>query len=422
MQQKKYESLLKGSLKPLGNFVDQALQHYVPYDMFRILCLNCVPFLHKEPIFNQLHEKWFQERNDYYRIYKQKEKEAVEQIKNTYHIIKERIVLKNLQKNRKIVQALQNVEQVLNGQDKCCIPPYYETASTQIVNLFRLLLLKKKSQLLEGLAEFQNVSPSSKPSINKLLFAPSLDELHQFNKRKNWENLHDFWLLWDRLWLAHWCWVNSDKYFQGQELRCRTLKACNESSTLFDLYLASREMYTIRERIDKKNEDNFFTPNRFKNYLTIIMDHIFIIQDELLNGSTFLEQSKKPYALELKLENKRLHLIVEWTQNGETSVYFLHRFYENSTYKSIIDPIFANPPIYTISLEESTGNNGDKYLERIGLEGELRKVFVSNNTTDKITFQGTRVELNDLTSINRPELLKEIDKLKLIEGNFSHLR
>lgn len=138
------------------------------------------------------------------------------------------------------------LEQVLNGQDKCCIPPYYETASTHLVNLFRLLLMKKKPQLLEGLAQFQNGGPSSKPLISKLLFAPSLDELHQLNKRKNWENLHDFWLLWDRLWLAHWCWVNSDKYFQGQELRCRTLKACNESSTLFDLYLACREMYTIR--------------------------------------------------------------------------------------------------------------------------------------------------------------------------------
>lgn len=78
--------------------------------------------------------------------------------------------------------------------------------------------------------------------------------------------------------------------------------------------------------------------------------------------------------------------------------------------------------LYTISLEESTGNNGDKCLERIGLEGELRKVFVSNHSTEKITFQGTRAELNDLTSINRPELLKEIEKLKLIEGNFSHLR
>ena len=61
-------------------------------------------------------------------------------------------------------------------------------------------------------------------------------------------------------------------------------------------------------------------------------------------------------------------------------------------------------------------------MERIGLEGELRKVFVSHNSTDKIIFQGTKVELNDLTSINRPELLKEIDELKLIEGNFSHLR
>jgi hypothetical protein len=94
----------------------------------------------------------------------------------------------------------------------------------------------------------------------------------------------------------------------------------------------------------------------------------------------------------------------------------------NVGYKDLLDPIFATPPIYTISLEESTGNNGDKYLERIGLEGELRKVFVSNHSTDEITFQGTRVELNDLTSINRPELLKEIEKLRLIEGNFSLLR
>ncbi len=79
------------------------------------------------------------------------------------------------------------------------------------------------------------------------------------------------------------------------------------------------------------------------------MDHIFIIQDELLSESTFLEESKKPYALELKLENKRLYLIVEWTQNGESSVYLLHRFYENSTYKTVIDPVFATPPLYNIS-------------------------------------------------------------------------
>ena len=85
------------------------------------------------------------------------------------------------------------------------------------------------------------------------------------------------------------------------------------------------------------------------------MDHIFIIQDELLNESTFLEQSKKPYALELKLVNKRLHLIVEWTQNGETSVYLLHRFYENSIYQDLLNPIFSNPPLYTISLKESSG-------------------------------------------------------------------
>lgn len=38
-----------------------------------------------------------------------------------------------------------------------------------------------------------------------------------------------------------------------------------------------------------------------------------------------------------------------------------------------------------------------RVLIRIGIEGELRKIFVSKTSTEKITFQETKVELTILS-------------------------
>jgi hypothetical protein len=77
MQPNSYTSLLEKKLKPLGHFADQALQSQSAYDFFRITCLYCVPFLHQDTSLEPLRENWFQERNDYYRVWKRREKEAI---------------------------------------------------------------------------------------------------------------------------------------------------------------------------------------------------------------------------------------------------------------------------------------------------------------------------------------------------------
>lgn len=61
-------------------------------------------------------------------------------------------------------------------------------------------------------------------------------------------------------------------------------------------------------------------------------------------------------------------------------------------------------------------------MERIGLNGELGKVFVQQSSTYAILFYGIRVELINSKSINQSELLKQIGTLKFIEGSLSQLR
>jgi len=69
-----------------------------------------------------------------------------------------------------------------------------------------------------------------------------------------------------------------------------------------------------------------------------------------------------------------------------------------------------------------SGNNFVKYLQRIRLEGELRRVFVEKSSTAKILFRGIRIISSYLPSINTLEPVKQIDKLDFIEGSFRQLR
>jgi hypothetical protein len=393
------------------------------------ICAYCVPSIHREVFFNPLHEQWFQARNDYYKTYNQREKEAIGQINTTFQTAQEHIFSKKLHTNRKITKSLKSLEEILREQDKHCSPAHYEIATRELIGLFKLLFEKGESSFVSKFVQFKIPDKSikkanSKITIAKILFSPSLDKLHSLIRKRNWENLHDLWIVWEHLWFEYWCWEKSEKYFEEQGFQNNTIAEHSTKTTPFDLYSASREMSAIREQVNGLNDSAFFTLNRFKNYLKAMMEHILFIQNDLHDESMLsLPKSNKPYALELRLNNNQLQLIVEWSQGGEISCHLLHKFNENSAQLANIQPIFANESTKTISLSEnSSGNNAVKYLERIGLKGELVKVFVEKSSTEEITFYGIRVELTRPKSINQIELLKQIQNLRFIEGSLSQLR
>lgn len=424
-----YETLLTGKFKVLGHFADQALQSSSAYDLFRTICVYCIPSIHQEGIFSPLHEQCFQARNDYYKTYNQREKEAIKQINSTFKATQELVFSKKLHANRKIAKSLKILEKILNDQDKRCSPSYYEIAARELKDLFQLLFENGESAFVSKFVRFKapDKPPKkthSKPSIDKIYFAPSLDKLHRLIRKRSWENLHDLWMVWEHLWLAYWCWEKSDKYFEEQNFQGSTTQEYSTSSTPFDLYSASREMCSIRDQINGVNDSAFFTLNRFKNYFKTIMDDILFVQGDLSDESLrSFPESQKPYALELRLSNNQLQLLVEWSQGGETSCHLLHKFNEGSAQLQVLNPIFLDQTVKTIFLSEhNSGNNSVKYLERIGLEGELGKVFVQKTSTYEVTFYGTRVDLIHSKSIDQSKLLKQIGTLKFIEGSLSQLR
>jgi len=199
-----YETLLTGKFKVLGHFADQALQSSSAYDLFRTICVYCIPSIHQEGIFSPLHEHWFQARNDYYKTYNQREKEAIKQINRAFEATQELIFSKKLHANRKIAKSLKILEKILNDQDKRCSPSYYEIAARELKDLFQLLFEKGESAFVSKFVHFKAPDrpikkTHSKPSIDKIYFAPSLDKLHRLIRKRSWENLHDLWMVWRNL-------------------------------------------------------------------------------------------------------------------------------------------------------------------------------------------------------------------------------
>jgi hypothetical protein len=238
-----------------------------------------------------------------------------------------------------IVNALKSIESVLNGEDKFYVPPHYEIASDRLAHLFQLLFDKGEAGLLEKLVHIRipselekKANPSLAPSIDRFCFAPAIDDLYRLKNKKNWKNLHDQWVVWEHLWLAHWCWEKAEKYFQDKQLQYGTIKECSNSGFLLQLHSHHCEMHAIREQKSRVSECLFFTLERFKGYLRAVVDNVLLAQRKLLkdSASALPLQPSKPYAVELRLNDNQLQLFVEWSQDGETSCHLLHKFNEGS--------------------------------------------------------------------------------------------
>jgi hypothetical protein len=166
-------------------------------------------------------------------------------------------------------------------------------------------------------------------------------------------------------------------------------------------------MHAIKER--RPSSITFFSQERFREYLKVLMNDILLFQEEL---KTEIKQDNKIHALGLELDYNLLYLTVEWTRGKEVSRYLLHSFQEKSTQLEILYAFLKEKENKIVDLEESTtGNNSTKFLQRIGLVEELKLAFVEKTTTHTLTFRRKRVELNSLTSIDQNKLIQQIDML-----------
>lgn len=414
--QSSYILLLNDRLKPLGHFADQVLQSTVDYDIFRTLCVNWTPFIKRVQLLQPLNTIWDENLQAYHRDWKKTEKETVNQLASAYAEIKQRLKSKRLLKNQAIADRLTSIENILSGEEKICIQPHYEIAYDRMQDLLQFLLNEGKKKILIGLASIaypskkdKKANPKAKPYLQSFSFSSGVLDLSYLKRKKSRENFHDSWVAWENICLAHWCWQHGREYFQRQELNYDSIKACVQSSFLLELHSLYCEMSAIKERRKRPSSITFFSQERFKEYLKVLMNDVLLFQ-EGLKVETKLDN--KIHALELNLNHNALHLSVEWTRDKECSQYLLHSFQENSAQREILHSFLKDKESNVVDLKDSTsGNNSIKFLQRIGLVEELKLVFVEKTTTHTVTFRGGRVELNSLASLDQIKLIQQIETL-----------
>lgn len=411
-----YVLLLNDRLKPLSHFADQTLQSIADYDVFRTLCINWTPYIKRVQLLRPLNNVWDENLQEYHRDWKKTEKEAVNQITNACTEIKQRLQSKRLLKNQEIVDRLASVENILSGEEKVCLQPHYEVAYDRMKDLLQFLFDIGKKNILIELANIvypnkndKKINPNAKPYPHSFSFSSAILDLSYLKKKKSRENFHDAWMAWENICLAHWCWQHGREYFQRQELNYDSIKACAQSSFLLELHGLYCEMSSIKERRKRPSSITFFSQERFKEYLKVLMNDILLFQEGL---KAEIRQDNKIHALGLELEKNLLYLSVEWAKDKEGSRYLLHSFQENSIQLEILQSFLKEKESKTVDLKDSaSGNNSIKFLQRIGLVEELQSVFVEKRTTYTVTFRGRRVELNSLASVDQTKLIQQIETL-----------
>lgn len=381
--QSNYVLLLGDRLKSLGHFADQTLQSTADYDFFRFLCVNWTPCIKQVQLLLPVKKRWDENLQAYHQDWKKAEKETVNQITSACAEIKQRLQSKRLLKNQEIADKLVFVENILSGEEKFCLPPYYEVAYDRMKDLLQFLFDIGKKDILVDLVNIvypnkndKKLNPKAKPYLHS--FSSAILDLSYLKKKKSRENFHDSWVAWENICLALWCWQHGREYFQRQELNYDSIKACAQSGSLLELHSLYCEMSSIKERRKRPSSITFFSQERFKEYVKVLMNDILLFQEGL---KAEIKQDNKIHALGLEFDYNLLYLDVEWTRGKEASRYLLHGFQEKSAQLEILRSFFRETENNTVNLKDSTtGNNSIKFLQKIGLVEELKLVFVEKTT------------------------------------------
>lgn len=235
--QSNYVLLLDDRLKSLGHFADQILQSPGDYDVFRILCINWVPFVKRVQLLQPLSNVWDEHVQEYHQNWKKTEKEAVNQITMAFVEIKRRLKSRRLLKDQEIADKLTSVEQILSGEERVCLQPHYEIAFDRMKNLLQCLFDKGKKKTLIEMANVvyptkkdRKINSNAKPYLHSFSFSPAILDLSYLKKMQSRENFHDSWMGWKNFCLAQWCWAHGREYFQRQELTYDSISLSEHST------------------------------------------------------------------------------------------------------------------------------------------------------------------------------------------------
>src|SRR5579862_2097946 len=253
----------------------------------------------------------------------------------------------------------------------------------------------------------------------------------QLEEKVSLDRCTELWVAVNHIEYAAWCWNTPSSYFENRPAPFKDVNFLYDQSNW-------AEMNRIRTRSSFGAGDmRFFTREQCKRLVNIIVSHFVVAQA----ASTDPEVLQ---ALELRLEESGLVLIVDSTEPELDGVYIIKRFNEQGiTTQGKLKKAAAHQVLESIIEAGDDGvmdlakfpfarddsrvtKNGKKksksaasyvsyYLDKLKIGNELRQVFFNEITKRTMRVRSTRVMLENVPGINSGDLRKHIKELKKID-------
>lgn len=420
-----YAELLRGSFKSLGYFIDETFSSKNTYTFFRLIADSIVPLLRRAPAFEPLYFDWIKEKAAYKSNYAKTEKATINEIYQAFEEIKSVLIQHDLIENSSVNSSISSIENVLEFREPYAMPAYYEVAYERIAQLLLRLLTLGQDELVRKYAEIQIVEKSqfipetneyktiSEPHVPLFTFAPSRKKLMDLKEVFSRNNHSTPWSIWEYLDLAYWCWHTPLSYFEDKNLEYGNAQECVDSSFLLNLQTSWIEMNGIKKRELSANKASFFQRERFTDYLKVIV-HQVILHQEIYGLNDTTQETRSPYALELKLDFGRLILKVEWFEGVKVEEYLIHTFNDESATHEFTQKLLTSQPNTSINIGEYASRSTiPKYLSRIKLQNTLlMDIFFIRRKTHEMALRSIRVKLSEFPDINLAKLREQIKQFE----------
>ena len=396
------------------------------YAFFEFLVVKVIPLIRL--ICPGLEQQWITAKVNYVEQCEKLEKMALSEAEQVFELLNQRLAKAELLEDESIKQCLCTIESALKAQSQdektaVVIPSRVEVVYGSLVNLCYAILKLGFKDLIQDYADVRYSDNLREWIIDIFSMVPSRHKLIELQDMFSWTSRikSPVWVAWENLFQIEWSWKLSRDFFRKKELHYENPKDCKRSAQLLMFHSLAFDVKSIQKRRKQKNI-SFCDRDRISKNLELVLSEVYSQSDYTSELSMFVI----PYAIELTMEENdvRLYLIVKWTQEIK-QVCHLHTFQDldsNIRYKFIND-LLANPNILiTMDPESATGINAKQYLEKIGINGVLDKLFIIRKTAHGATLRNKCVPLVDESEVTLKRLSRHIQNLETIKWKRVNLK
>lgn len=388
MKEKNYSEIFEGKFKSLGIFADDLNRAMNPQKFFYIIVKNIVPLVCESQNFVSIYQQMAIKKKEYCNEVNKLHNVIPQEIESIFRRITCDLESKKLDTDRIVQNQIEEIQFIFDNKQQYCIPAYTDCVYEKLKFLMTHLLDTGNEDIVHSYAELEHNADAKEeqkaqsrgPYIRKFRLVPSLEQLHELQRKIDRDAMEELWIIWEHLLMVEWCWNTPKSFFEDEKLEYSDYNAQITSTRLFELHSLWFEMLQIKNN-DATHKAIYFTKERYKEYIELLCDKIFLSQSINLQFSTVAKKSRLefPSQLSLRIDSKTewLLLDVRWNDSNISKSYVIRKRLQQGAPLSVITSLLNNPigTPCSISKIDVSGTSVPHVLTRLKLKGPLQKLF-----------------------------------------------